>query len=97
MITWDTDRLFELAGGVRGVLDICAKSDPLTIPPRPATVAVWKNRKRISAEWLPAVVEWVLASFDNLCPEQEALFTDAPATTSAPSDGTGLELSDVGL
>jgi hypothetical protein len=60
MLVWDSKQILEFCGDNESVIRICAQSDRLTIPPRPATVSVWRYRNRISAEWLPPLVEYCL-------------------------------------
>lgn len=63
MHTWNVDYLFTRLGGTPGVLAHCAKYAPLSIPPTPNTVGMWKVRKRISAEWLPVIIMGLLDIF----------------------------------
>ena len=57
---WNTDKVFELAGGVAGVVELCKATAPHTVPPQPGTVAVWKSRGRIPAAWVPVIVRGLL-------------------------------------
>lgn len=89
MITWDVASIFNALGGVKGVVTLCAEVAPLDIPPRPDTVAVWKSRNKLPAEWAPVVVAGLLARKYT-----GTLFR----TVAAPDQiSPSLELSEVGL
>ena len=60
MIRWNTERMFELADGPRGLLALCTRTASGANPPSMTTINVWKHRRRISAEWLPVVVSGLL-------------------------------------
>jgi hypothetical protein len=56
MLTWNTDYIFSLLGGTPGVTALCERhAEPGDTPPAYGTVAVWRHRKRIAAEWVPTV------------------------------------------
>ena len=80
MVIWDVAVIFKELGGVAGVIAHCARYAPLDIPPAPMTVYQWRNRNRISAEWLPVVLLGVL---DLARPNQfDHLFTVVPSVPS---------------
>lgn len=60
MLVWNSAQILDFCGGNENVIRICAHSDRLAIPPQPTTVSVWRYRKRVPAEWLPALVEFCL-------------------------------------
>lgn len=87
MIVWDIGHIFHKLDGSKGVLAACELHNADAQPPQPTTVAVWKHRNRIPAEWLPAVFFEYLA--------QGGALDDAFTTASA--DELGLGWGDVGL
>lgn len=95
MLTWDTDKVFELLGGTPGVVALCAQTAPDVPPPAAGTVAVWKHRKRIAAEWVPVIVYGVFAGGYLPTAEIHQLFNEinpvSPPAAPAPS------LEDFGL
>lgn len=54
MIQFDTAVLFDRLGGPAALRRAVAEENGRT--PAEATVAMWKSRNRIAAEWLPACV-----------------------------------------
>jgi hypothetical protein len=80
-LTWDTERIFGVCG-----------AEPLTVPPRPGTVAVWRHRKRIPSEWLPALV---LACIEQDIETSTLIRRETPEPASEPA--SALSLDDVGL
>jgi hypothetical protein len=91
-LTWDTERIFGVCGGDAGVIAVCARAEPLTVPPRPGTVAVWRHRKRIPSEWLPALV---LACIEQDIETSTLIRRETPEPASEPA--SALSLDDVGL
>jgi hypothetical protein len=75
MRTWDTDSIFKRLGGNPGVIALCVRYAPDTVPPRPRTIDLWRFRHRISAPWLPVIVHGWLA--EGL-PVEELFVRDQP-------------------
>ncbi len=60
MISWDTEAIFRLAGGNRGIVQLCAEGAPECVPPAVLTANMWKSRERIPIPWLPVIVHGLL-------------------------------------
>jgi hypothetical protein len=55
MISFDVEYLFSLLGGPRGLMDLLDKHVPGNGLEYPA-VQMWKQRKRIPADWIARVI-----------------------------------------
>lgn len=82
MLRWNISFIFKTLGDTQGIVQLCAEGHPGYDGPARATVAVWKHRGRVSAEWLPVLVAELLSR--GVDPND--LFEITPAPALAPAD-----------